>query len=149
MNLPEAGLRIRETGGKAEVYDQFRKHWVKLTPEEWVRQHFVCYLTRELRYPTGLIALEKQITVLGCKRRFDIVVHDARGKPVLLVECKSPKTRIDQSVLDQAGRYNITLNVPYLCVTNGFVHLCCKKKPDQTWVFLDHLPDFDSIQLAG
>jgi len=105
------------------IFDTLRRKWVKLTPEEWVRQHFVQYLINQGRYPAGLIGIEIMFRYNTMKRRVDILVHDRNGKPVMIVECKSPDIRIsdfyENKVYDQVGGYNLGYKVPYAIVTNG------------------------------
>ena len=96
-----------------------RKRWLALTPEEWVRQHFLQYLTGVMHYPPTLIAVERAFDLGELKKRFDIVVHDRDSKPWMLVECKEMKIPLDSKVLDQVLRYHIILRVPYIVITNG------------------------------
>lgn len=146
LNLPAFEFRIRATNGRDEIFDLSRKRYVSLTNEEWVRQHIIVYLHFHLKYPLSLIAVEKKITINTLTRRFDIAVYGHEGKPLMLVECKAPEIKINQAVIDQAGRYNLTLNVPYLCVTNGLKHLCCRRnQKDQSWEFLDYIPSFQEL----
>jgi hypothetical protein len=146
LNLPEFQFRYRKNGIREEIFDVSRRRYVALTPEEWVRQNFLMYLNLHLEFPLSLIAVEKKILVNRMPKRFDIVVFLNNGYPKMLIECKSPFVQITQDVLDQAGRYNLTLNVPYLCVTNGLNHLCChwnKQKGD--WIFLEHIPMYNQL----
>ena len=105
------------------IFDPQRRKWVKLTPEEWVRQHFVQYLINQGRYPPGLIGIEMMFRYNTMKKRVDILVHDRKGQPVMIVECKSPDIRIsdfyEDEVYDQVGGYNLGYKVPYAIVTNG------------------------------
>ena len=101
------------------IFDEVRKRWVALTPEEWVRQNFLQYLTKIKLYPAALIAVEKEIALGELKKRFDIVVYDKDSKPWMIVECKEMNVALDQQVLDQVLRYNIPMQVPYLVITNG------------------------------
>ena len=129
LNLPDAGLRIRSKNEKQEVFDCVRKKFVALTPEEWVRQHFIHYLIHHLSVPVSLIAVEASLHYYQLKKRSDIVVYGKDGKPSLIVECKAPEVAMTQAVFDQVAMYNMTLKVPYLAVTNGLVHFAC---------FIDH-----------
>jgi len=123
LNLPEYSFRITGKEGSEMILDTLRRKWVKLTPEEWVRQNFVQYLIREGKYPAGLIGIEVNFKYNNLKKRVDILVHDRRGEPVLIVECKSPEIRIsdfyEDKVYDQLGEYNFGFRVPYVIVTNG------------------------------
>lgn len=108
------------------IFDPLRKKWVKLTPEEWVRQNFVQYLIKEGKYPQGLIGIEIFFRLNNMKKRVDILVHNRKGEPVMIVECKSPEIKIsdfyEDKVYDQLGEYNFGYKVPYVIVTNGIVN---------------------------
>ena len=117
-------IKLRDTEGHREIFDIVRQRYVALTPEEWVRQHFILYLHEELNYPLELIQVEGAITLNGMTRRCDIVVYDNEVKPFIIVECKKETVALTQKVWDQACRYNLVLQVPYLCLTNGAQQLC-------------------------
>ena len=119
-------IKLRETDGRREVFDMVRNRFVALTPEEWVRQHFIQYLHEVLLYPIELMQVEGAITLNGMTRRCDIVVYDQDVKPFIIVECKKETVPLTQKVLDQACRYNLVLQVPFLCLTNGSQQICCK-----------------------
>ena len=119
IDYPPYQPKIKEEKSKEFIFDEFRKRWVLLTPEEWVRQNFLQYLTLIKKYPASLIAIEKEIKLGELKKRFDIVVYDADTKPWMIIECKEMNVQLDKAVLDQALRYNISLKVPYLVITNG------------------------------
>lgn len=119
IEYPPYQPRIKEEAGKELIFDAARKRWVVLTPEEWVRQNFLQYLLQVKKYPASLIAVEKEIRLGELKKRFDIVVYDKHSKPWMIIECKEMDVPLDKKVLDQVLRYNITLNVPYLVITNG------------------------------
>jgi hypothetical protein len=119
IEYPEYQPKIKEEDNKEVIFDEVRRRWVVLTPEEWVRQNFLQYLVRVRKYPASLIAVEKEIKLGELKKRFDIVVHDRNTKPWMIVECKEMSVPLNRSVLDQALRYNMTLQVPYLVITNG------------------------------
>ena len=122
---PTANIRLRDNEGRREVFDIVRCRFVALTPEEWVRQHVVYWLHEELGYPLELIQVEGAITLNGMTRRCDIVVYDEEVKPFIIVECKNESVALTQRVLDQACRYNLVLQVPYLWLTNGVQQVCC------------------------
>ncbi|MDZ4750579.1 MAG: type I restriction enzyme HsdR N-terminal domain-containing protein [Flavobacteriales bacterium] len=126
LSFPTYSFRLRNQGDGSEIFDELRKKWLVLTPEEWVRQHLVRYLAEEKGYPSALISLEKLVSVNGLPQRTDMVVHDRTGSAIVVVECKAPAIRIDQSVFDQAARYNASIKAPYLLVTNGLTHYFCK-----------------------
>lgn len=108
------------------ILDTIRRKYVRLTPEEWVRQNFVRYLISEGRYPPGLIGIEVMSKYNDLKKRVDILVHDRAGKPVLIVECKAPGVEINDKVFDQIVTYNMGFKVPYIIVTNGLDHYACR-----------------------
>ena len=119
VEYPEPRFRMKEEGGRTYLFDAIRKIWVLLTEEEWVRQNFVHYLIGEMQYPTALIALEKGLELNGLKKRFDVLVYDSSHRPWMLVECKAPQVALSEAVLEQVLRYNISIPVPYLVITNG------------------------------
>ncbi|MEO6540086.1 MAG: type I restriction enzyme HsdR N-terminal domain-containing protein, partial [Ferruginibacter sp.] len=129
----------KEEEGKEFIFDEFRKRWVLLTPEEWVRQNFLQYLTQIKKYPASLIAIEKEIKLGELKKRFDILVYDSETKPWMIVECKEMNVALDKAVLDQLLRYNIVLAVPYLVMTNGSYCMAISLK-DNAMTEIDHLP---------
>jgi hypothetical protein len=118
-------LRLSKAGETTFVFDPIRKKEVVLTPEELLRQMVLCYLLEEKKYPAHRLRSEIGIEVNGLKRRCDIVVFDAEVKPWLIVECKSPKVRLNQSTFEQVARYNMKLKAPYLVATNGLNTYCC------------------------
>lgn len=120
-----ASFNIREVEGRREVFDIVRGRFVALTPEEWVRQHMLHHLHFQLGYPLELIQVEGAITLNGMTRRCDIVVYDSNVRPLIIVECKNETVALTQKVVDQACRYNLVLQVPYLCLTNGPERICC------------------------
>ena len=119
VQFPVPQFKMKKEGGKRFVFDTIRKSWLLLTEEEWVRQNFVAYLVKQLHYPETLIALEKEIILNGLKKRFDILVYDPSHQPWMLVECKAPEVLLSEDVLQQALRYNITVPVPFIVITNG------------------------------
>ncbi len=119
IEYPPYQPKIKEDAGKEFIFDEVRKRWVMLTPEEWVRQNFLQYLVLIKKYPASLIAVEKEIELGEIKKRFDIVVYDKNHLPWMIIECKEMSVVLDKKVLDQILRYNISLQVPYLVITNG------------------------------
>lgn len=126
LNLPPAQLRTKPSGSKMQVFDEVRKKYIVLTPEEWVRQHFVHYLVKHLNYSPGLIAVEMAVKVNGLSQRADIVLYNKKGQPAVIVECKAPDVALTRNVFNQAARYNMPLKVDYLVVTNGLQHYCAR-----------------------
>ncbi len=126
LDLPDHGVKLRHDADGERVFDPIRRKWVQLTPEEWVRQHFLNHLVHDLGCPASLIAVEKSLVLNELAKRADIVVHAADGRAVALVECKAPGVRITQATFEQAARYNVVFKVRYLLVTNGLRHYCCR-----------------------
>lgn len=119
IEYPAYNHKIKQEEGRDFIFDSFRKKWVVLTPEEWVRQNFLAFLVQVKNYAPSLIAVEKEIVLGELKKRFDIVVFDKQAAPFMLIECKEMGVELTQQVLDQALRYNITMQVPYVVITNG------------------------------
>jgi hypothetical protein len=126
LNLPPCSFRIRTEGQSKEIFDSLRGKYVALTPEEWVRQHFIVFLRDSLKYPAGLISVEKGFEVNTRKKRADIVVYSADTKPWMVVECKAPSVKLSEEAFFQASSYHDKLSVKYMVVTNGLQHFCCK-----------------------
>ncbi len=119
ISFPEPGFRFKKKAGKDFIFDVFRKKWILLTPEEWVRQNFIQYLLQVKHYPASLVAVEKEIKLGELRKRFDILVYDSNHQPWMMVECKAIEVKLDDSTLEQALRYNISVPVEYIVVTNG------------------------------
>lgn len=146
LNLPSYPYKINVRKGKKFIFDILRKKYVALTPEEWVRQHFVHLLVEHKGYPAGLLANEVQVCLNGCKRRCDTVLYDRELKARMIVEYKAPAVEITQTVFDQITRYNIVLHVDYLIVTNGISHYCCRiDYTNNSYTFLPHIPMFSEL----
>jgi len=116
---------------------------VILTPEEWVRQHFIMYIIEELQYPSGLITIEKGLLFNSRQKRSDIVVHNNEGMPWMIIECKAPKVKLTEAAFYQAASYHMKLQVKYLIVTNGLKHFCCKFENDK-FEFIDNFPAYST-----
>jgi len=145
LTLPPFNAKIKQEKGKQYIFDIIRKKFVVLTPEEWVRQHFIHFMIA-IKYPASLMAVEKLVVVNKLKQRADIVVYNRKGKPALIVECKAPEIPINNAVLAQAARYNISLQVNYLVVTNGIDNYCIKlNRATMKHEVLKQLPDFETI----
>lgn len=119
IQFPDPDFNIKKEGDKRYLFDAIRKTWLLLTEEEWVRQNFVAYLIKVLNYPSLLMALEKELLLNDLKKRFDILIYDKRHQPWMMVECKAPDVKLGEEVLQQVLRYNITVPVKYLVLTNG------------------------------
>ena len=143
LNLPQYTFRIKDKLDKKLIFDGFRRRWVALTPEEWVRQNFVRYLTEEKHFPASLVAVERSLRMNQRDFRTDIILFSKLGNPLVVVECKAPEVKISQQVFDQIARYNLDLRVNYLIVTNGLVHYCCRFDQEQlSYTFLPEIPDY-------
>jgi Type I restriction enzyme R protein N terminus (HSDR_N) len=124
LKLPPYTYKTKEIEGKTYIFDPIRKKYLVLTPEEWVRQHFINLLTTHYQYSKSLIRLEGGLNYNRLQKRSDIVVFDQDGNPFLLVECKAPEVPINQAVIEQASRYNLTLKCPFVAITNGLNTFC-------------------------
>ena len=143
LNLPPQPFKIVQADGALYIFDGLRKKRLLLTPEEWVRQHFVSYLIQEKNYPKSLIKLEGGLKINQAQSRTDILVFSKDGLPFILVECKASTVKIDQKVFDQAARYNILHRVKYLMVSNGLDHYCCEMDYEKhSYQFLKELPEY-------
>jgi hypothetical protein len=146
LNLPPYSFKIIGEGKSEMIFDSVRKKYVKLTPEEWVRQNFIQYLIQQGHYSQGLISVEIMFSFNSMKRRADILIFNRRAEPVMLVECKAPEVPIDDKVFDQIVNYNMEFKVPYIVVTNGLVHYVCKiNHEDKSWEFLNVIPLYEDL----
>jgi predicted type IV restriction endonuclease len=142
---PPHPFRITEEAGRETIFDEVRKVWTRLTPEEWVRQNFLQYLIQVKGYPPSLIAVEKEIALGELRKRFDILVYSPGHQPWMMVECKSMQVPLTEKVMQQLLRYNLSVPVPYLVITNGSYVAGIHRHPGGPQVLRD-LPDFP---LAG
>lgn len=147
LNLPISKLKTRKNQkGAVEVFDNIRKKYVILTPEENVRQHFINYLITEKGFPSSLIAIEKGLLVHKLQKRFDAVAYNNKGMPIILMEFKSPKIKLSQSVFEQISAYNIKLKVKYLIISNGNSHYCCSIDYNKAKIiFLKDIPSYKDV----
>ena len=146
LNLPEYQFKIIKENNKLFVLDMQRKRYVALTPEEWVRQHFIRFLIEEMNYPATLLAVEYQIDFNGMKKRCDAVLFDNRAQPRLIIELKSPEIPITQQVFDQVAVYNAKLNVAFFIVSNGLEHYCCRvDAKNARYEFLSTIPKYEEL----
>lgn len=148
LNLPAlSSPRLRRDGDMVRIYDACRDAYVKLTPEEWVRQHFVGYLSGELGYPRSIIGNEVSLRLNSLSRRADTVVYDAHGDPYIIVEYKAPHVEITQQVFDQIVRYNMVLRARYLAVSNGLKHYFCVIDYEaMSYAFIPTLPTYGEVR---
>ena len=143
LNFPQYTFRIKSNENKLFIFDFIRKKDVVLTPEEWVRQHFLMYLVNEKKYPVSLISVEKKLTLNTLTKRTDIVVYNTLAEPEIIVECKAPDVKITQETFDQIARYNMQLNASYLVVSNGLEHyFCIINEQRDSYTFLTEIPDY-------
>ncbi len=146
LELPPYPFKIADEGGQLTLFDVIRKKTVVLTPEEWVRQHFVQYLINQKNYPKTLIKLEGGHRLHGMPKRSDIVVYNRSGQKILLIECKAPSVTIDQKTFDQVARYNMVHKVALLAVTNGLQHYYCSIDfENQSYKFIKELPAYGNL----
>ena len=146
LNLPQAQLKINNQDGKQVVFDILRKKYLVLTPEEWVRQHFIHFLINNKAYRQSLMANEVLLNFNGMQKRCDTVVYRKDLTPLVIIEYKAPHIKITQQVFNQICRYNFVLKVDYLIVSNGIEHYCCKMDyPNKSYHFLRYIPLYSQL----
>jgi hypothetical protein len=144
LNFPNYIFRFKNSENKIAAFDQVRKKFIILTPEEWVRLHTVQFLLSEKNFPISHINVEKQLKLGNLVKRYDVVVFNSRGDIHLIVECKAPEVRITQNTFDQIARYNLTLQAKFLMVTNGLEHYFCRMDyNEEKYIFLQGLPSYN------
>jgi type I restriction and modification enzyme subunit R-like protein len=139
-------FKVKEEDNKKLIFDIARKKWVSLSPEEWVRQHILHYLIHDKKYPVSLIAVERGIELNGTQKRFDLVIFSNTGKPKMIIECKAPEEALNEKVFEQIARYNLSLKVDYLWVTNGTLNYVSKLIGGIE--LLEEVPEWDAV-IAG
>jgi type I site-specific restriction endonuclease len=143
LNFPDYTFKVKQQDSVNYIFDEIRKKYLVLTPEEWVRQHVVQYIIKEKGYPRSLIKLEGGLKLNSLQKRTDIIVFNTKGEKILLVECKAPDIKITQKTFDQIARYNIIHKVPLLFVSNGMQHYACRISiSEQNYEFVDNLPRY-------
>ena len=146
INLAPFDTNIQMRQGKPRIFDVLRRRFVAVTPEEWVRQHFIHYLIDHKGYPQALLANEISLTLNGMWRRCDSVLYTADMQPRMIMEYKAPTVAITQEVFNQICAYNAVLRVPYLTVSNGLTHYCCHIDYDtNTTTFLPDIPEYSQL----
>lgn len=146
LKLPAFNAKIIIKDGKRNIFDPLRRKYVALTPEEWVRQHFINFLTTNKGYPKNLLANEMSIALNGTSKRCDSVLFDRNGQPLMIIEYKAPTIKITAKVFDQIARYNIVLKVKFLIVSNGLEHYCCKVDyQTNQCIFLQEIPSYKEL----
>jgi hypothetical protein len=143
LNLPDYPFKIKQSGRDTFIYDEIRKKFLVLTPEEWVRQHFVQYLIHQKKYPKTCIRVEGGLKLNSLQKRTDIVVFNLSGEMILMVECKAPHVKISQDTFDQIARYNLVHKTPLLAVSNGMQHFFSEIDfEERNYKFISELPSF-------
>ena len=146
LQFPTYSFRFKNSENKVAIFDEIRKKFIIITPEEWVRQHVVQFLLQDKKYPKSHINVEKLLKINDLNKRYDVVVYNPNGSIYILVECKAPEIKISQHTFDQIARYNMTLNAEYLMVTNGLNHYFCKMDYEkEKYDFLPELPEYQSL----
>ncbi len=141
INYPEPDFRTRGLPGKEEIFDPHRKLWIRLTPEEWVRQNLLKWMTDVKKFPGTMIAVEKEIRLGEMKKRFDILVYNGNHQPWMLVECKAPQIDLSEKVIMQVLRYNMVIPVSFLAITNGRSCFVAERKNNSIG-WMDEFPDY-------
>lgn len=145
LKFPTYKFKTKSEQNTNYVFDIVRKKYVVLTPEEWVRQHVLHYLTLDKNYPQSLLAVERGLNMNGRKKRFDVLAFNKNGQPRLLIECKSPDIEINRAVFEQIAVYNSVFQVKQLLVTNGLQHIVVQYSNDfQQYTFLEDVPEWES-----
>lgn len=146
LNLPSFEAKVIRKDGRPAIFDFIRRRYVALTPEEWVRQHFVHFLIEHKGYPRTLMANEVQLKLNHTQKRCDTVLYRRDLTAQMIVEYKAPDVEITQAVFDQIGRYNLVLHVDYLVVSNGLQHYCCRMDYVQNrYQFLPDIPLYEKL----
>jgi hypothetical protein len=146
LNFSDYSFRFKNSENKVSIFDDIRKKFILLTPEEWVRQHVIRFLIDEKKYPQSYINVEKVVKINGMNKRYDLIVYNKDGSIFLLIECKAPEISLDQNTFDQIARYNMILKASYLMVTNGLNHYFCQMDFEkEQYLFLKELPNFSKF----
>ncbi len=146
LNLPPYNIVLGGTQQQPEIFDFIRRRYVALTPEEWVRQHFVHFLVEHKKYPKALIGNEIELRIGEKKLRCDSILYSQQAKPRMIIEYKAPHIKIKQQVFNQISIYNLLLHVDYLVVSNGLEHYCCQMDyATQTYHFLPDVPHYSEL----
>ena len=146
LNLPEYNFRIKKLDEKLLIFDSQQKRYVSLTPEEWVRQHFIRFLIEEKGYPAAYLAVEKQLSLNGMKKRCDAILYNEHALPILIIELKAPNVAITQTTFDQVAVYNAKLKVDFFMISNGIEHYCCKVDTlNSQYKFFPEIPYYSNL----
>lgn len=146
LNLPPYNIKVKNEDGRRKIFDILRRKYFIITPEEWVRQHFIHFLIDHKGYPVSLLANEVALSVGDKVIRADSILYDKNLSPRMIIEYKAPHIKLTQKVFDQISAYNLLLHVDYLIVSNGIETYICKMDyAQQTYVFLETVPDYKSL----
>jgi hypothetical protein len=146
LNLPIYNFQIKNQKDKRYIFDNQRKKYVRLTPEEWVRQHFIRFLIEEKGYPASYIAVEKELKMNGLHKRCDAILYNQEAQPILILEFKAPHVPLSQQTFDQVAVYNSKLHVDYLIITNGMEHFCCYvNRVNAHYSFFEDIPTYQTL----
>lgn len=146
LNLPLYPFKLSQKDNVYYIFDEIRKKNLVLTPEEWVRQHFIKFLVNEKKFPASLLKLEGGLNLNQTKKRSDILVYNQHGEKIMVVECKAPNVRISQATFDQAARYNTVYKAPWLVVTNGIQHYHARiDYQNSQFFFVEELPEYGKL----
>lgn len=146
LNLPTYSFKFKSEDGRSFIFDVIRRKYVILTPEEWVRQNMIRYLSEVKEYPLSLMSLETAFSLYKTTKRTDILIFNRTGQPLAIIECKASTIKINQKVFDQILVYNLTFKLNYLIVTNGLLHYCCKiNHMNGTHEFLKEIPSYNQL----
>lgn len=146
LNLPNYPFKITQRDDVIFIFDEIRKKHLILTPEEWVRQHFIQYLIIEKKFPPALLQIEGGLSLNQTKKRSDILVYNNLGEKVMVIECKAPSIALTQATFDQAARYNYVYKTPWLVITNGLNHFYAKiDHKNGTFLFVENLPNYKEL----
>ncbi len=150
LNFPEYRFKLQRSSDEAQslkIFDIIRKKYVRLTPEEWVRQHLLHFLVNERKFPQSLIGVEKKLRINELEKRTDVVIFSTAMNPLILAECKAPGVAVTQAVFDQAARYNMSLKVGYFLITNGMETFVCRiDEEKKAYVFLKEIPHYSEVK---
>ncbi len=146
LNLPQHAFKITQKDGLYFIFDEIRKKHLVLTPEEWVRQHFIWYLINTKGFPKALLQIETGLNLNNTQKRSDVLVFNKLGEKIMVIECKAPNVKIAQASFDQAARYNSVYKAKWLVVTNGLKHYYAKiNHTDASFLFVEELPNYNDL----
>jgi len=146
LNLPTYLFNTKSENGRTYIFDSIRRKFIVLTPEEWVRQNFISYLNKEKQFPLSLIGVETELRFNKLRKRTDILLFNRTGNVKAIVECKSPEVQLNKKTFEQVLRYNLVYKVPYIIITNGLNHFCCKLNYlANNYEFTKEIPDFKTL----